>query len=244
MDTLYTMNTKLLPSRHIGLPQRVVSTPSSIIAALREAIFSGEYESGGVLRQEAVAKRYSVSRIPIREAFQRLEREGLLSIDPNRGAFVTPVEPREVEEISGLRYLLEPHVLARAIPQMSNASLGLAEDLLAEADRETDQGKLAMLNWLFHRALYASAGQPYTLTLLESVHLKNERYMRLVLNLMQHQEQSQREHRAILEACRTRDAGRATKLLQDHIKRAGLSLAQFLREHLRGTIRTERTVSR
>jgi DNA-binding GntR family transcriptional regulator len=241
LDTLYTMNTDLVTGRYIDLPQRIPSTPASITAALREAIFSGEYQSGEPLRQEAVAKKYAVSRIPIRESFQQLEREGLLSIDPNRGAFVTPVEPREVEEISELRFLLEPHMLARAIPQMSNASLGLAEDVLAEADRETDQGKLAMLNWMFHRALFVSADQPYTLTLLESVHLKTERYMRLVLNLMQHQEQSQREHRAILEACRARELARATELLQDHIKRAGLSLARFLREHLQSTARAQRT---
>jgi hypothetical protein len=49
-------------------------------------------------------------------------------------------------------------MLARAIPQMSNASTGLAEDLLEEADQETDQGKLAELNWLFHR--------PYTYRLI------------------------------------------------------------------------------
>jgi len=148
---------------------------------------------------------------------------------------VTPVEPREVEEITDLRYLIEPHMLARAIPQMSNASTGLAEDLLDEADQETDQGKLAELNWLFHRALYLSADQAYILTLLESVHLKTERYMRPLLNLMRHQKQSQHEHRAILEACRGRDVARGTELLQDHIRRAGTSLAQFLREHLQCT---------
>jgi DNA-binding GntR family transcriptional regulator len=238
------MNTGLPSERRIDPTQRVTTAPSSIVVALREAIFSGEYQSGQPLRQEAVAKKYAVSRIPIREAFQQLEREGLLSIDPNRGAFVTPVSAREADEITDLRFLLEPYMLARAIPQMSNANIGLAEDLLVEADHDTDHGKLAVLNWRFHRALYVSADQGFTLAVLESVHLKTERYMRLVLNLMQHQNQSQQEHRAILEACRARDVVQATALLQDHIRRAGTNLARFLREHLQNTVPTRTESSR
>jgi len=73
------MNIVFLSGRLIEPPQRFSIAPSSIVAALREAIFSGEYPSGQPLRQEAVAKKYAVSRMPVREAFQQLEREGLLS---------------------------------------------------------------------------------------------------------------------------------------------------------------------
>jgi DNA-binding GntR family transcriptional regulator len=205
---------------------------ASIVSALREAIFSGEYQSGHALRQETLARKLGVSRIPIREALQQLEMEGLVSIDPNRGAFVTPVDAHEVEEITELRLLLEPHLLALAIPRMSNASLGLAEDLLLAGDREVDQGLLAILNWQFHRALYESADRPSTIALLESIHLKTERYMRLVLNLMQHHERSQLEHRQILEACRNRDVANSVTLLQAHVREAGANLALFLSQHL------------
>lgn len=232
MNTMNTINTpSVLRSGWVSSPPTNGDTaPVAITQSLREAILSGAYRGGQAIRQEALAKEFGVSRIPVREALQQLESEGLLTIDPHRGAFVSPVNSSEAEETTELRFLLEPHLLALAIPRMGNASLGLAEDILTEADGETDISKLGVLNWQFHRALYEASGRPYQLALLESVHLKTERYMRLVLNLMHHHERSQQEHRKILSACRVRNVERATSLLGGHIVQAGRILVHFLHQ--------------
>ena len=94
-----------------------------IFAIVRERIISGALPRDHPIRQDALATELGVSKIPLREALARLEQEGLLTSQANRGFFVRPMSATEAEEIYELRLALEPEAAARAcLPR----SLGLA----------------------------------------------------------------------------------------------------------------------
>ncbi|RIH82869.1 GntR family transcriptional regulator [Calidithermus roseus] len=212
-------------------PNRPPATsPDRVAQQLRERILGGQYPGGTTLRQEELAEELGVSRMPVREALRQLAAEGLLILHPHRGAVVAELSIAEIEEIYEMRAVLEPLALRLAIPRLSKGQLGEAEDALDEAEQERDGRRLSELNWKFHAALYRPAGRPRLLSTIELLHLNVDRYMRMILTVMHHREQSDREHRQLLEACRAREVERASSLLERHIVEAGQRLVQFLKE--------------
>jgi DNA-binding GntR family transcriptional regulator len=95
------------------------SLPAAVADKLRNQIISGEIVEGTQLRQDAIAIQYQVSRVPVREALRQLEAEGLITIAPNRGAVVPALSPGDIEELFSIRSLLEPEVLKRSIPRLT-----------------------------------------------------------------------------------------------------------------------------
>src|SRR5215831_18505414 len=106
------------------------SLPSAVADKLREQIIRGEIPEGAQLRQDAIAAQYQVSRIPVREALRQLDAEGLIAIVPNRGAIVPALSPDDIEEIFSIRALLEPEVLKRSIPHLTQEDLAEADAIL------------------------------------------------------------------------------------------------------------------
>ena len=84
-----------------------MSSYELVYQKLRENILNGHYKHGDELRETAVGKEIGVSRTPVREALRQLELEGLVSIIPNKGAYVTGITRKDVEDIYAIRSLLE-----------------------------------------------------------------------------------------------------------------------------------------
>ena len=85
-----------------------------IAAELRKAIYAGEYKSGDELGLTEVASKLGISRTPVREAFQELEAEGLITLRMNRGAVVNTIDRKFIQDIFEMRRLLESDAVARA----------------------------------------------------------------------------------------------------------------------------------
>ena len=85
-----------------------------ITSILRKAIYAGEYKSGDELSLTDVAARLGVSRTPVREAFQMLESEGLITLRMNRGAIVNTIDRKFVRDIFEMRILLESEAARKA----------------------------------------------------------------------------------------------------------------------------------
>ena len=115
-----------------------------------------------------------------------------------------------------------------AIPNLKPRDLRQAQDLLDDLDHEQDIARWGALNRDFHTTLYLPAQRPQLLALVAMQHLRFDRYMRVVLASMQHQAQSQVEHRALVAACAQHYTQAATAILQHHIEAA----SQLLSEHL------------
>lgn len=191
-----------------------------IAGALREEIQGGVLLPGEPIRQEEVAARFGVSRIPVREAFWRLEAEGLVIVRPNRGAFVTALSTCELQEAYELRALIEGDLLARAVPELTAAHLARAEALhaaLGAAENADVQGEL---NREFHRALLNAADRPRQRVLVERLRGGVERYERVQRALLGETKAFQEDHRRILEACRRSDPDGARLALEEHLGRA------------------------
>jgi len=204
------------------------TSPEAVTATLRAGILDGTYPGGTPLRQESIAAALGVSRMPVREAFRHLAAEGLIILHPHRGAVVATLSAHELQEIYEMRAALEPLALRLALPRLTKGDLGKAEEALDAARDETNPERLAALNWDFHHSLYQPADRPRLLATISNLHLNVDRYMRVVLTVMQHHSASHAEHEAILEACRARDEAAATRRLEAHITHAGRQLVEFL----------------
>lgn len=207
----------------------MMASASDVIAnALRDAITSGDLSEGQVLRQEDVARMFNVSRIPVRQAFVSLESQGLVVTQRYRGAVVASLSAEEILEIYEFRALLESEVVCLAVKRIDDGRLALAQTYCDQFDAAQDPSKWGELNRLFHYTLYESCGRPYYLQVVNSALGRIERYQRAQLSLTGGRERASVEHRAILNACKRRDAEGARRLVREHITGAGLALVNFL----------------
>jgi DNA-binding GntR family transcriptional regulator len=210
------------------------SLTSAVADRLRDQIIRGEFSEGTQIRQDAIAAQYQVSRIPVREALRQLDAEGLIAIVPNRGAVVPALSPEDIEELFAIRALLEPEVLKRSIPNLTDEDLSQAEAILrryvSELNREDHVSGWGRLNWEFHSTLYSRSNQARFMAIIRNVNNSGERYTRLQLYLTHGMKRANEEHQQILKLCRKRDVTAACNLLRQHIQYAGQSLKEVLQE--------------
>jgi DNA-binding GntR family transcriptional regulator len=200
-------------------------------AAIRARILAGTLAEGTSLRQDALAAELGISRIPLREAFRRLEAEGLVTLLPHRGATVSSLSLEDIRELFDLRALIEPDLLACAIARLRDDDLVRAEETLRAYERalsNQDVHAWGEMNTSFHLALYAPARRRLSLTIVQGLLANADRYTRLQLVLTAGTERAREEHRGLLDRCAARDAAGATQLLRGHIERAAQDLLAFL----------------
>ena len=208
----------------------MLQSTESIANAIRNDIMQGIYKSNAPLRQDEIAARFGVSKIPVREALQQLKVEGLVTFFPNRGAVVSSLSSAEVDEIYAMRIALETLALQRAIPHLTIADLTRAEALLDQLDQEEQVARWSELNWEFHALLYRPANLPRVMNWVSTLHINVARYMTLYLAGMAYQAASQAEHRAILAACRQGKIELACEQLRQHLQAAASQLVQVLQQ--------------
>ncbi|MBK1788834.1 GntR family transcriptional regulator [Prauserella cavernicola] len=129
---------------------------------VKNQILDGHLEGGQLLSEGEVATALELSRTPVREAFLRLEVEGLLRLYPKRGALVVPVSASEVAEVTEARILLESHAAATVIARGDQAAVvrrmraTLGEQRALDVPAETDA--FSRLDRRFHATLVEAAG--------------------------------------------------------------------------------------
>ncbi len=196
-------------------------------ATLRNAILTGRLRGGMPLRQEDLAASFGVSRMPIREALRQLEAQALLDFVPHKGAVVTEISAVDAADIYAIRLALEPAVLERSIPHLTEADFERAGDLIAEMDSEGNPGRMGELNRRFHMTLYGAAGRPKLIALTESYLASFDRYLRFQLTAKGRAHLSQDDHREMLVAAKQGDAKRAIETLRRHLGAAADNIAAF-----------------
>jgi len=202
--------------------------------ALRDAITSGALLPGTRLREAAVARHFSISTTPVREALRRLDREGLVRLSPNRGAVVAEFDLREILDLFEVREVLECRAVRRAATQRAR-DLDQAEALLAAEAKQVAQRDRVEWNRLevaFHRAINDLSGNFELAELAERVHrsvqglcvrcLREPLYGPDRLRLMQS------HHQAIVDAVRAGDADAAEAHAREHIQHIRDSVAEAL----------------
>jgi DNA-binding GntR family transcriptional regulator len=199
--------------------------------ALRELIMSNAYPQGHQLRQDELAKRLGVSHIPVREAFQLLEAEGLITNIPYKGAIVTCLSENEIEEYFDIRATLEVDLLRRAIGRMAPETIARARGIVTMMDT-APPARWGEYNWRLHEALYEAAGRPITLELVRKIHDNLDRYVRIQLSLTEaNRQRAHQEHIKLIDHCEAADRVKALKLLSSHIGGVRDDLLNHLRNH-------------
>ncbi|TNJ42090.1 GntR family transcriptional regulator [Phaeobacter sp. B1627] len=207
------------------------SAASVVFDALRKAIVEGELAEGVPLRQDEIARLFNTSRIPVREAISRLEEKGLVTSQRFKGAVVASLDLDELREIFDYRSLIEPEVIRRAVPEMTNEILQDARDILQAQTLTRDPVAWGDLNRAFHERLYQASGLPYHQAAIDKAMDRVDRYLRATLVRSGNVEKSNAEHLAIWQACADGNADLAAQLTRDHITLSCNALIENMAHH-------------
>lgn len=158
--------------------QRTLS--DEVTERLHNAIREGSLQPGTRLVEQEIAEFLAVSRIPVREAIQRLVEEGLVRKTPRRGAYVYLPSPHEIEEISSLRVVLERFVVERVIERWQPEYEVALRRIVAEMRRAAEQGNVSQVHeqdYRFHYALWGFADHSIMLEVVSSMRARINRFL-------------------------------------------------------------------
>ncbi|AXT34471.1 GntR family transcriptional regulator [Phaeobacter sp. LSS9] len=200
-----------------------------IYQALKAAILASELPAGSALRQIEIAKQFGVSKVPVREALQKLEAEGFVLLLPNKGAFVREVSASEVLDLLDIRAALEGQAVENAVPNMIETDLSALKANLAAYSEAPDIPAWSQINLQFHRMLCEPCGNAQLMLMLEDIQLKIGPFLRLIVTEASGMERPRKDHVQIVEACLRGDAKEAALLARKHIEETKKEVAAFMR---------------
>lgn len=210
-----------LPSKTAIVPFSHRTVAAAAADAIRRKIFDGQLKDGEPLRQDLLASEFGISRTPIREALLQLEAEGLIRIEPHKGAVVRGASVADIEETFELRCILEPILLERSAPALDAQDFEQIDAILSEYSAELRNHNVKRwgeLNTILHSRLYAKAGRPQMRAIVDKLLTASDRYTRLQLLHTDGLERAEQEHAEIVELCRKRRFKAAATHLADHIR--------------------------
>jgi DNA-binding GntR family transcriptional regulator len=200
-----------------------------IAEALAERIVSGELSPGSRLMQDHVAEEFATSHIPVREAFRKLEAQGLIISKPRCGVRVSPLDPAMIREVTAMRAALEGLALRHALPRLGPADLDDARAALKEGEASDEIAVWEAANRRFHLAITAPCAMPRLMAAIGDLHQSSARFLFATWAHLDWQPRSDAEHWAILDAIERGDRKSARKRLEAHVREAGRALVAHLR---------------
>lgn len=201
--------------------------------ALRTAILEGRLQPGTRLRAESLAERLRSSRTPVREALLLLAREGLVEIEPRRGATVRAFDAADLADLYEVRSLIEPHAAALAAQRIDDAGLARltevhAESLTIDPDAEDGVTRLVALNEAFHRVIIEAAGSPRLTAAMSAVSGIPRVFRSSFWRDPAQRQQSLFCHRELVGAIRSGRGDLAETVMRMHIQGAGVFLSEVM----------------
>lgn len=193
---------------------------SRIARELTRRIVAGEIGPGSPLRQDHIATEFGASHVPVREAFRRLESQGLAVSEPHRGVKVASFTLADVREVADMRAALEVLALRNAAPNLTRAILHEAEEATRAGDRAGDVQAWETANRRFHRLILTPCRMPRLLKSIDDLHLASARFLFWGWRA-EWEAPTDRDHRAILAALRAGDVDQATGVLARHVQWSG-----------------------
>ena len=196
---------------------------------LRQRIFAHELPPGTWVDEQALAADYGISRTPLREALKVLASEGLVTLKPRRGCYVTEISERDLDEIFTVMALLEGQCAADTARKASETDLIHLRSVHDELERAADTNDIDGFfeaNQAFHQEVQHIADNRWLTQAITD--------LRKVIKLSRHHslfsdgrlKQSLAEHRAILDALAHRDVARSELLMREHISSGRQALAK------------------
>ncbi len=188
---------------------------------IREDILSGVYHENEELKENTLGLELGVSRTPVREALRQLELEGLVTMIPNKGAYVTGITSKDIHDIYTIRSYLEGLCARWACEHITEAQIEALEEVLYLSDFHARRGhheQLVELDNKFHELIYNACGSKILNHVLSDFHQYVERVRKITLAMPSRAAKSNKEHADIVEAIKKRDGKLAEALAYEHIK--------------------------
>ena len=207
-----------------------------IFLSLRKDILRSDLAPGERLIEEKIAARFGASRTPVREAFLRLEREGLVQRRDKGGFVVGTVVLEDMEEIMDMRAVLEGHAAARAARRVTPELVRRLQEVLdryEEAVVAGDVPRMVTINTEFHDLLYQASGSRRLKAIIQELRDYWYRFRRQILGLTDMGRRSHEDHVRMVQAIAQGDDRAAEELTREHISRARRKLRQ---ESARGNL--------
>jgi GntR family transcriptional regulator, carbon starvation induced regulator len=208
---------------------------STLTERVRESIMRGDFMPGMKLHLNNMRSNFGVSLSPLREALCRLESEGLVEIEDQRGYRVAAVSPDNLKEVIRLRVELEGMALREAI---RHGDLAWESQILAALHRlnatkrhsrsPEEQEQWERVHREFHAELISACRMPMLQQFCSMLHDQGDRYRRIFLKAHKPDRDVPAEHTAIASAVIARQADSAVKLMRDHIERTGTNVLKVL----------------
>jgi DNA-binding GntR family transcriptional regulator len=210
--------------RHQTLRERILET-------IRDAILKGTLKAGEKVAEPELAERFGISRTPIREAFRQLESEGYLTVIPRKGAVVTCLSERDVEEFYAIKSILEGYAARIAASRLNDREidrLDAINDRLEQLAREGDVKTFFRVHNEFHELFIKASGNNKLLDLIGQLMMKFNRLRMASLSLPGRMEISVQEHRNIIQAFRAQDGEAADRMVSKSAAYGGQVLIQSM----------------
>jgi len=188
--------------------------------ALEQDIVTGVLKPGERLDEVVLARRFGVSRTPIREALQRLSMSGLIDLKPRRGAFVREISLTELIEMFEVMAELEgmcARLAARRITDERTEALQCSVQQCVEAAEQGDTDAYYHANAEFHRLIYDGSQNSFLAEQAKSLHTRLAPYRRMQLRVLHRMRQSLSEHQVVAAAIVNGDAELAEAAIKSHV---------------------------
>jgi len=200
---------------------------------IKQAIIKGEIPSGQRLVESRLAETLGISRTPIREAIQKLEREGYLGKRPRGGFVVQGLDSLDIEETFGIRSVLEGYAARLAAIKHEESDLEPLETQIRIFQQHLEQDELEILpdiNTEFHDMLYALSKSPRLIKMINDLRDQIFRFRQMILRDAELASMSNADHRQMLEHIKRRDAEGVEKVVREHLMRGQSAVIRFIEE--------------
>lgn len=199
-----------------------------VYQGLWRGIVEGDYAPGSRLVEQRLAETFDCSRTPVREAVRRLEAEGLVVVERNRGARVRPLSEEEIADLYGLRARLESYAAGLAAARHEAVDLLALQEAVDRFERAAESGmrphadkavvrELDEANGAFHEALLVMSRHSRIRTLVHAAVDAPLVFQALQRFAPRELERSATFHRLIAEAVAARETDRAERLMAEHV---------------------------
>jgi DNA-binding GntR family transcriptional regulator len=204
-----------------------------VYVSIKGAIIGGEFEPGRRLIEEKLAEDMKTSRTPVREAIQKLEKEGLIYRLPRGGFAVKGVTEEEVEEVFGLRGILEGYAGFLATARMDEAELRSLEEIIALEEaclQDMNVEEFIRLDGEFHDVLYKAAKNNRLYNLLHDLRDYMYRYRVIILRYQRKPQFAVQDHKEMVASIRNKNAKQVEKLVRKHMTRGKEVIKKKIRQ--------------
>lgn len=210
--------------------RRAPSISEQVFRTLRSAIVTMRLKPGEAISEQDVASRLDVSRQPVREAFIKLNDDGLLRVLPQRGTFVRKISTEAVANARFVREAVECAIAREASRRIEDADLAALKSLIAEqrkAAKADDPEAFFVLDEEFHRSLAAASGCIYAWKVIESAKAQMDRVRFLSLPEATPMRRLIAQHKAVLDGIAAGKGTAAASAMQTHLREILSSLPRL-----------------